>query len=134
MPQSGGRLRRKLTRKVINQFGIDVTRYRYDGTPILDKYREPIDGSMSMTSGVVRIVITKDKREVEETLIGGLPEDNNKEILQFYFKGAEDIRTGDKIVYPVDTSNEWIIFAIEPMVFDGTQVINLGKGHRDARR
>lgn len=131
---SGGRLRRRLTRRIINEFSLEVTRYRYDGTPVLNKYGETIDGSLTLDSDTVKIVVVKDKREVEETLIGGLPEDNNKEILQFYFKGDEDIKTGDKIVYPVSTPNEWIIFAIEPMVFDGVQVINMGKGHRDARK
>lgn len=130
---SAGSLKRKLNRKVINKFGFNVIYKRYNGSPALDIYSEPIDGSLTIASGTVKIVIDNDKREVEETLVGGLPQDNNKEVLKFYYSADSDLKTGDKIVYPVDTPNEWIIFYVEPVVFDGVVVINKARGHRDRR-
>lgn len=131
---SAGSLKRKLNRKVINKFGFDVIYKRYNGTsPSLDKYGEPIGGSWTLASGTIKIVIDSDKREVEESLVGGLPEDNNKEVLKFYYSADSEMRIGDKIVYPVSTPNEWIVYYLEPIVFDGVIVINKARCHRDRR-
>ena len=130
---SGNSLKRKLNKKVIRRFGQDAVLKRYDGTTSLNIYGEPDNISTSFTESTLKIVIITDKREVEETLIGGIPQDNNKEFLLFYFSGDDGVQTGDKIIYPVDTENEWIVFMIEPIVFNEVNVISKAKCHRDRR-
>lgn len=132
---NGNSLKKRLTRKVINKFGFLVTHKRYNGTTALDKYGEPVDGVLStaFTESQLKIVIASDKREVDETVIGGLQKQDNKEILGFYYSGADSVRTGDKIIYPVGSEDEWIVYYVEPIIFDGVDVINKAKCHRDDR-
>ncbi len=130
----GCRIQKKIKRNFINRFGIDVIKKRFIDDPgMLDDFGEPISASGNFAEVNLKIVIDTDRRQVEETLIGGLPEDNNKEILYFYCSGDADVRTGDKIVYPVNTPNEWIVFFVNPNIQDGINIANEVKCHRDRR-
>jgi len=133
MPR-GNRVQKKLKKKFIRRFGVDVIQKRYTaGSENLNIFGEPDDGTWALTETSIRIVVDTDKREVDETLIGGLPQYSNKEVLYFYCAGDADIQIGDKIVYPPSTPNEWIVYFFIPNMFDGVDVINEVKCHRDSR-
>jgi hypothetical protein len=128
------RIQRLICKNFINKSGVVVLLKRPPEDVQLDKYGEPIDGNVFITnSRELTIVVIKDKREVDETIIGGLPKRDNKEMLHFYCSGTEDIKTGDKIVYPPNTPNEWIIFYVEPTFYNGMTVMLEAKCHRDMR-
>lgn len=128
------RVQRLICKNFINKSGVTVLLKRPPDNIQLDKYGEPVDGNVFITnSREITIVVIRDKREVEETLIGGLPNNSAKEILSFYCSGTEDIKTGDKIVYPPNTPNEWIVYYLEPTTLNGLPVITEARCHRDAR-
>lgn len=125
---------RRLCRKFINQIGIEVDLKRFNNEVALDIYGEPVDGNINLpVARKIKIVIHRDKRKVEETVVGGLPDNNGKEVLQFYFSGSEDVKTGDKIVYPPNTETEWTVVFIEPTMLFGKNIMNEAKANRDAR-
>lgn len=128
------RVQRLICKNLINKSGVTVLLKRAPGNIQLDKYGEPVDGNVFIqNSREIKIAIIKDKREVDETIIGGLPKTDNKEMIHFYCSGNEDIKTGDKIVYPPQTPNEWIVFYIEPASLNGINIILEVKCHRDVR-
>jgi len=125
---------RRLCRKFINQTGIEVDLKRFNGQIELDIYGEPVDGNVNLpVTRKIKIVVHRDKRRVEETVVGGLPDNGGKEVLQFYFSGSEDVKTGDKIVYPPNTETEWVVVFIEPTLIFGQNIMNEAKANRDAR-
>lgn len=128
------RIRRQLCKRFINKVGINVILKRFSGQAPLDIYGEPDDGNVTLASSrIIKIVVNTDKRQVEETVAGGQPENGGKEQLYFYCSGSEDIRTGDKIVYPPNTETEWLVYYIEPSVLFGENIMNEVKCKRDAR-
>jgi hypothetical protein len=128
------RVQRLICKNLINKSGITVLLKRPAGNIQLDKYGEPIDGDVFIeNSREITIVVIRDKREVEETLIGGLPNNSAKEILSFYCSGSEDVKTGDKILYPPQTPNEWIVYYLEPTVLNGTNIVTEARCYRDPR-
>ena len=132
---NGCRISRKLKRNFINRLGIDVIKKRFNEDDVpMDAFGEPTgDPAAFFAEETIKIVIDTDKRSVEETVIGGIPDDGSKEIFQFYCAGDVDVKTGDKIVYPVDTPNEWIVFFVSPNIHYGINVLNEVKCHRDRR-
>lgn len=128
------RIQRLICKNFINKNGVDVILKRFDHSVELDIYGEPISGNIIIPSGrVIRIVINTDKRKVEETLIGGVPNNDGKEAIHFFCSGAEDIKTGDKIIYPPQTPNEWIVCYVEPSYLNGQPIMIEVKCERDAR-
>lgn len=128
------RIQRRLCNRFINKLGVEVDLKRFNNHVELDIYGEPISGDILLpVTRKIKIVINSDKRKVEETLIGGLPENSGKEQLYFYCSGTEDIRTGDKIVYPPNTQTEWIVCFIEPSILFGETIMSEVKCDRDAR-
>lgn len=128
------RVRRRLCKRFINKIGISVILKRFSGEKALDIYGEPDDGDITLASSrIIKIVVNTDKRQVEETVAGGHPDNDGKEQLYFYCSGSEDIKTGDKIVYPPDTQIEWLVYYIEPSVLFGENIMNEVKCKRDAR-
>lgn len=128
------RIQRLICKNFINKSGVDVILKRFDHSVELDIYGEPISGSIILPSGrVIKIVVNNDKRQVEETLAGGAPNNDGKEMLYFFCSGSEDVKTGDKILYPPGTQTEWIIYFIEPSYLNGKVIMNEVKCKRDAR-
>lgn len=128
------RIRRRLCKRFIDKVGIDVILKRFAGESPLDIYGEPDDGNITLASSrIIKIVVNTDKRQVEETVAGGQPENGGKEQLYFFCSGGEDIRTGDKIVYPPNTETEWLVYYIEPSILFGENIMNEVKCKRDAR-
>lgn len=130
----GCRIKRKINKALICGQGQSVIKKRFQpGSEAMGIFGEPADGTWAFLEETIKIVIKTDKRHVDETLIGGLPEDDNKEILHFYCSADEDVKIGDKIVYPPDTPNEWIVFSIIPNVVGGVEIVTEVKCHRDRR-
>lgn len=128
------RIQRLICKNLINKTGVTVLIKRPPENIQLDKYGEPVDGDVFIeNSRPIKIVVITDRREIDETLIGGLPKTDNKEMLHFYCSGNEDIKTGDKIVYPPQTPNEWVIYYIEPSTLSGVNIVLEAKCHRDVR-
>lgn len=128
------RIQRLICKNFINKIGIDVILKRFNHLVQLDIYGEPVEGGVEIPSGrIIRIVVNTDKRKVEETLIGGIPNNDGKEIIHFFCSGKEDIKTGDKIIYPPNTENEWIVCYIEPSYLNGQSIMIEVKCERDAR-
>lgn len=128
------RIQRLICKNLINKNGVTVLLKRSSTEIQLDKYGEPVSGDIIITNfREIKIVVIRDKREVEETLIGGLPNNSAKEILSFYCSGTEDIKTGDKVIYPPQTPNEWIIYFLEPTTLNGATLITEARCYRDAR-
>jgi hypothetical protein len=128
------RIQRLICKRFINNIGIDVILKRFDNQEALDIYGEPLDGDVTLASSrIIKIVVNTDKRQVEETVAGGQPENDGKEQLYFFCSGNEDVKTGDKIVYPPNTETEWLVYYIEPSVLSGTTIMNEVKCKRDAR-
>lgn len=128
------RIRRRLCKRFIDKVGIDVILKRFDGNTALDIYGEPENGNVTLASSrIIKIVINTEKRQVEETAAGGQPNNDGKEQLYFYCSGTEDIKTGDKIVYPPNTPTEWLVYYIEPSILFGENIMNEVKCKRDAR-
>lgn len=96
-------------------------------------YGEPIGGEWVLPSGAITIVVIKDKRYLENTVIGGLPDDGTKEVLAFYVASDVRIQNSDKIVYPPGTQSEWKVYWVEPTYFGGKHIITTVKARRDAR-
>lgn len=125
-------LLRKLNKKIIKRFGVETVLLRFDATLELDGYGEPISTSGEVFKEFpVTIVIDQDRRIAEETDIGGMP--SNKEFLYFYCPGNFDIKNGDKIVYPPNTENQWLVYRIELNPYKGTNVITEVRASRDKR-
>lgn len=130
----GCKLKRKLNRMFLCGQGQNVIKKRYtQGSEVMGIFGEPSDGTWTFAETTIKIVIKTDKRHVDETLVGGLPESDSKELLHFYVSADEDIKIGDKIVYPVDTPNEWIVFSVIPTVVGSVEVTTEVKCHRDRR-
>jgi hypothetical protein len=127
------RIRRRICNRFINRVGVITIIKRVSQSIQLDKYGEPVDELNVFTERQIKIVINTDKREVKETEIGGLPNNTSKEILSFYTSATEDISTGDKIVYPPNTPNEWIIYFVQPTALFGDNIMIEAKCHRDSR-
>jgi hypothetical protein len=128
------RIRRRLCKKFIDNLGVEVILKRFNHQVTLDIYGEPDDGNVTLASSrIIKIVVNTEKRQVEETVAGGQPENDGREQLYFYCSGSEEIRTGDKIVYPPNTSNEWLVYYIEPSFLFGENIMNEVKCKRDAR-
>src|SRR5690349_10514440 len=115
-------VKRKLDTKVIKRLGLNTVMLRSAPASGLDAYGEQIDNPLHYISTPIRIVIDKDKRNTDPTDIGGLP-DKKKEFLNFYVTGSFDIRPGDKIVYPANSVNQWLVDAVEPNMFNDVCVI-----------
>lgn len=127
------RIQRRLCNRFINRLGITTTIKRVSQNIQFDKYGEPVEGSSPFTEREIRIVINSDKREVDETLVGGLPKNSSKEVLHFYTSATEDVSTGDKVIFPPQTPNEWIVYFIQPTMMFGNNIMIEVKCHRDPR-
>ena len=125
-------LRRKLTKKVIKALGLDTVYLRINAVPgdQYDDYGEPIASPWEYASGAIRIVIERDKRDMNATDMGGLP-DPKKEWLDFYCAGDIDIRYGDKVVYPANTNSIWVVDKVEPFMMNDVVVITECRAYRD---
>jgi hypothetical protein len=121
---------------MIGEHGQETLIKRYQGNEgsiqPLDMYGEPIGGEWILPTGLITIVVIKDKRYLENTLIGGLPDDN-KEMLSFYVAADVKIQNSDKIVYPPESESEWKVYWVEPTYFSGKHIITTVKAKRDAR-
>lgn len=131
-------LRNKISRKVLDRFGFDTKILRSkkteeDGSKIeFDRYGEPIKSPWLFDEIPIRIFVSQDKLDDESTGIGGLPDDK-KELLEFFCKGDVDIRMGDKLIFPVNSSYQWLIGYIEPMMMSDVCVAIKVKANKDAR-
>jgi hypothetical protein len=129
---NGNSMKRKLTRKFINKRGFEVTFFRYQKNAPKDRHGEPIDDNWPRDTYTGLIVIDTEKLDNYQSMIGGLTEDK-KEILFFLCAGDLDVRVGDKMIYPGDTDNQWLINHIEPQVFEDVVVLQEIKAMRDDR-
>jgi hypothetical protein len=128
------RIQRLICKNFINRIGVDVILKRFNHETQLDFFGEPIEGDILLPSGrIIKIVVNTDKRQVDETSIGGVPDNKGKEMLYFFCAGTEDVKTGDKIIYPPNTETEWIVYFIEPSYLNGQTIMNEVKCKRDAR-
>lgn len=129
---NGKSLRRKLSHKIIDRFGLDTILKRPQEGLELDGYGEPIITPWPFDQFPIRLVIDEDKRREDETDIGGLP-DGKHEFIYFFVKGDCDIRIGDKVLYPSGSINEWMVTRLQPNIFKGINVINEVRAQRDSR-
>jgi hypothetical protein len=131
------RISKYLKCNLIGEHGQETIIKRYQGNEgaiqPLDMYGEPIGGEWVLPTGVITIVIIRDKRYLENTVVGGLPEDTNKEVLAFYVAADVRIQNSDKIVYPPNTESEWKVYWVEPTYFGGKHIITTVKARRDIR-
>lgn len=132
MPRNPRSIKRKLDKKVIGALGLDTVYLRSTPASGLDPYGEPIETPWPFTPFPIRIVIDTDKRDNQGSEIGGLP-DRKREYVYFYCKGDVDIRMGDKLVYPANTDNQWLVDMIEPTMINNVPVICEVKAYRDPR-
>jgi hypothetical protein len=130
---NGNSLKRKLNKKIIKKYGIDTVLLRFDSANVeLDGYGEPISPSGAVFKQIpVRIVVDQDRRINEETELGGLP--SSKEFMYFYVAGDVDIKTSDKLIYPPNTENEWLVYRLELNPYRGVNVITEVRASRDKR-
>lgn len=116
-------IRDRWLRTVYNLLSQDAIRYRATGYvdefgDLLDSNSLPITSNLSgYTSGSFKIVIHEIDIGMEQSLIGGIP--NQKFPLVAYCKGDYDLRLGDKIDWPVNSNQRFIVTDIRPKQIDG---------------
>ena len=127
------RLKRKLDKHVINRYGADTYFYRsVPPTGGLDLYGEPVNTTYSPSGTYIRIVLDTDKLQSENSEIGGQTDDRH-EYIQFYFAGDVDLRLGDDIAWPQNSTHRWLVKSIVPFFFENVVVINEARAFKDDR-
>jgi hypothetical protein len=129
------RLRTRLTRKVIQRFGLDTFLFRADpssGSIAFDRYGEPNTLPWPLQKIKIRIVVDTDKRNEEKSDIGGL-EDHKKDFIYFWVSGDYDIRIGDNITYPANSVTSWTVEMVNPNMYNDVCIITEVRASRDAR-
>lgn len=126
------RLKRKINKKVLKKYGLDLTLLRLNESAEVDRYGEPITSPWPFDELTIRVFIEHERDFLEQMALGGLTDDK-KEYLQFWVSGDADIRLGDKIIYPSGSEEQWLINRIEPYAMNDIVWVNEVRAIKDDR-
>jgi len=124
-------LRSKLHKRVMENLGI-ATKILRAKEVAKDLYGEPIETPWPFDEYILKIVIDSEKIDQKNSSVGS-GADPKKEYIYFYCDGDFDIRVGDKLVYPANSTSQWFVDFIEPVVLRGVPIICEVKAYKDDR-